>query len=113
MNTILEGIIVVNSPLPFAVMGVYVDKTYLAEEIALAWTGRQMHNNGMPSEQPRLRSLERILGELLFTMKAALSSAGRVHEWQEILDACGVPIDLAEQLVTRCQRRFRRRCPTS
>lgn len=111
MNRKSEGIIVVDSPLPFAVMGVYVDERYLAEEVGLAWTGRQMHNNGMRSDQLRLRSIERTLGELLYTMKAALSSSGRAHEWEEFLDACGIPVDLAEQLVVRCQRRLQRKRP--
>lgn len=105
MITKLEGVTIVDSPLPCSVMGI-VGERNLTEEIALAWKGRQLYEaaimeqigtltgsafsagtdtsladrvlleGAVKGEQAHARSLERELGDMLFTMRAVMLRPG-------------------------------------
>lgn len=62
MDAMPEGLAVADTPLPCAVMGVFVDERGLAEEIGLAWAGRRLlervWKNYRSGRWPRLPSRE-------------------------------------------------------
>jgi hypothetical protein len=94
------------SPLQHAVGGVYVDERSLADEIGGLWLARQTYNAAIRSEKPHVRSLEAELAEMLYTMKALLSQAGRNGDWSEFLRERGIPPASAERLVAGFQRKL-------
>lgn len=111
MSVMPRSIIVVDSSLPYAVMGMIVNERYLTEEITLAWTVRQLYErairdqmkaldertssagttiapaerllfeSAVKGERSRVRSLDRTLDDMLYTMKAVMSKSVREGDW--------------------------------
>jgi hypothetical protein len=105
-NTIPAGLTVVESPLPHAVNGVYVNEQYLTEQIDELWLAHQTYNGAIRSQKSEMRSLDATLSEMLYTMKAVLSRPGRSGGWSEFLRERRIPRASADRLVARYQRKL-------
>jgi len=103
-DTMPTGITVVESPLPHAVDGVYVNEQYLTEQIDELWLAHQTYNSAIRSQKSQVRSVDATLSEMLFTMKAVLARPGRCGGWSEFLRERRIPRASADRLVARYQR---------
>jgi hypothetical protein len=105
-KTILDGLTVVDAPLPYGVNGVYVNERDLTEQIDELWAARQTFNGAIRSQKSQMRSMDATLAEMLYTMKAVLSKPGRSGGWSEFLRDRRIASAVADRLVARYQRKL-------
>jgi hypothetical protein len=100
-NETLTGLTVVDSPLPYAVDGNYVNEEYLTEQIDSLWKNRQAYDSAIQAQRTEMLGFETTLREMLFTMKAVLSRPGRSGGWSSWLKARKMPRATADRMVLR------------
>ena len=100
-NTTPTGYTAVDTPLPYAIDGRYVDEKYLTEEIDSLWASRQSYSRSIHMQKTETRGFETTMGEMLFTMKAVLSRPGRGGGWSSWLKQRGIPRASADRMVLR------------
>ena len=103
-DTMPTGITVVDSPLPYAACGEFVNEQDLTEQIDQLWLEHQTCNSAIRSQKSHARSVDSTLGGMLYTMKAVLSRPGRSGGWSEFLRERRIPRASADRLVARYQR---------
>ena len=96
----------VDSPLPFAVMGEYVDEQYLTEEIQNTWENRQSYARAINAQKAEVKAKDARLGEMLYTMKTVLSKPGRAGGWSSWLRERGIPRATADRLVSDAAKKL-------
>lgn len=105
-DTMPTGITVVDSPLPYAACGEFVNEQDLTEQIDELWLAHQTYNSTIRREKSEARSVDVTLGEMLYTMKAVLSRPGRNGGWSEFLRERRIPRASGDRLVARYQRQL-------
>jgi hypothetical protein len=103
-DTMPTGITVVDSPLPYAACGEFVNEQDLTEQINKLWLAHQTYNSTIRREKSQARSVDATLGGMLYTMKAVLSRPGRSGGWSEFLRERRISRASADRLVARYQR---------
>lgn len=91
----------VDEPLPYTIMGEYVNEQYLTEEIDNLWANRESYVRAINNQKVDMRSMDATLSEMLYTMKAVLSKPGRGGGWSAWLKKRSIPRATADRLVAR------------